>query len=88
MRARTLLLGSALGLGAYYLLKDQGKNMEALKGRLRQGETGEPVASRSPEQDDLAHMIEDVAHRDDIPETPVKQAFEEAVEHPEAHHLR
>lgn len=78
MRARTLLLGGALGLGAYYLL-------QARKG---QSEAGEPAVARSPEQEDLAHMIEDVAHRDDVPETPIKQAFAEAVEHPEAHHLR
>ena len=57
--------------------------------RTRRTETKATTAKTSREidhsNDDLPTMLDDVVHRDDIPETPVKQAFEQAV-HDQAHH--
>jgi hypothetical protein len=76
MRTGWLLVGVSLGLaGAAYLAQGQAG---------RAGRTPATTPKQRLQDDEareaLGHMIEDVAHRPDIPETPVKHAFEHAVE--------
>ena len=112
MRARTILMGAALGAAAYYLkqhpetrdrLQAQGQDLgrklrdraeplrqqlqkrsEQLKARAGQAQPHKAETRRPSETDqdheDLEHMVDDVAHRRDIPDTEMKHAFEEAVE--------
>ena len=76
MRMGWLLVGVALGIAGFTSMSQE-----------RQVQAGREPA-RTPGhrvQDDgareaVGHMIEDVAHRPDIPETPIKQAFEHALE--------
>lgn len=79
MRWGTLLTGMVMGAGAYYYIKDRSATIrQAREARHRRIE--ERLA-----HEELEEMIDDVVHRDDIPETPVKQAFEQAIgehEHP------
>jgi hypothetical protein len=76
MRMGWMLLGVALGIAGVARMSQE---REEQAGR-------EPAKTpRQRVQDDdareaLGHMIEDVAHRPDIPETPIKQAFEHAIE--------
>lgn len=78
MRARTWLMLAGAGAGAYLYYSGQGRKlMDRVNTRLEE---------RREQQDkhQLAHMLDEVVHQDDIPDTPVKQAFEQAV-HEEAH---
>ncbi|MDB5100152.1 MAG: hypothetical protein JWM80_4573 [Cyanobacteria bacterium RYN_339] len=76
MRMGWLLVGVFLGLaGAVHFSQAQ----EAPAGR----EAAKTPKSRIQDEgarEAVSHMIDDVAHRDDIPETPIKQAFEHALE--------
>jgi hypothetical protein len=78
MKARTWLLLASAGTGAYLYYSGQGRRlMDKANTRLEK-------RREQRDKHDLAHMLDEVVHRDDIPETPVKQAFEQAV-HEEAH---
>lgn len=79
MRWGTLLTGAVIGAGAFIYFKDKADEVE------RTRETRRRRAEDQRAHDELEHMVDDVVHRPDIPETPVKQAFEHALgehEHP------
>lgn len=76
MRMGWLFLGVALGVAGV-----------ASRSQERQGQAGREPAETPPgraqgdeAREALGHMLEDVAHRPGIPETPIKQAFEHAIE--------
>jgi hypothetical protein len=73
MRARNWLLLAGVGAGAYLYYSGQGRQlMQTINARME--DMRQQRATR-----ELSTMLDDVVHRDDIPETPVKQAFEHAV---------
>lgn len=78
MKARTWLLLASAGAGAYLYYSGQGRKL------MQKANTRLEARREAHDKHDLAHMIDEVVHRDDIPETPIKQAFEHAV-HDEAH---
>ena len=79
MKARTLLFLAGVGAGAYLYYSGQGERLiDRLNTRLED-------MRQQRATDELSTMLDDVVHRDDIPETPVKQAFEQAV-HEHTHH--
>lgn len=127
MRARTILMGAALGAAAYYLKQhpearaqlkaqsqDLGRKLRERAGPMRQQlqEKADQIKAQAQQKaeqarsqaqapaeekrephlhgahksttdqnhEDLEHMVDDVAHRPDIPDTEMKHAFEEAVE--------
>lgn len=75
MRASWWLLGAAAGAGAAYALlrRNRKQNAPALEQPHR--------IQSEKEAEQVKALLEDVAHRPDIPDTPVKHAFEEAL-HP------
>lgn len=76
MRAGWLLVGMALGAAGFYAWSGQQTRREAApvtlhpRHRVQQDEAREAVGA----------MIGEVVHDPGIPETPVKQAFEHAIE--------
>lgn len=75
MKARTFLFLAGVGAGAYLYYSGQGRKLiDAANTRME-----ELRQQRSTEE--LSNMLDEVVHRDDIPDTPVKAAFEQAV-HP------
>lgn len=77
MRAGWLLVGLLLGAAGYYAWTAQGTT-----GQRAPRTTLEPRHRVQDEQAAAAvgSMIDEVVHNPDIPETPVKQAFEHAIE--------
>lgn len=73
MRWGTLLTGMAVGAVTYFYAKD--KVTEIKQTREIEQKTREEQETHG----DLEHMIDDVVHKPDIPETPVKAAFESAL---------
>ena len=94
MKARTLLVGAAIGTGAYLAFSGKGRHlMERAGSRLQSLKERRAEKHLTPAQtiqderatEEVADMLDDVVHRDDIPETEVKHAFEQAV-HNQVHH--
>jgi hypothetical protein len=73
MKARTYLFLAGLGAGAFLYYSGQGQKLLAAA-NTRLDNRRQRRATR-----ELSTMLDDVVHRDDIPETPMKHAFEEAV---------
>jgi hypothetical protein len=78
MKARTWLFLAGVGAGVYLYTSGQGRKLIDMA-NTRMDERRQQRSTR-----ELATMLDDVVHRDDIPETPIKQAFEHAV-HDKAH---
>ena len=85
MKARTLLLGAAIGTGAYLALSGQGKRLiDRVNTRMQERRAKRHLTPAQTIQDEraseeVADMLDEVVHRDDIPDTEVKHAFEQAV---------
>ena len=85
MKARALLIGGAIGAGAYLALSGQGKRLiDQVNARMRERRAKERLTPAQTIQDErateeVADMLDEVVHRDDIPNTEVKHAFEQAV---------
>jgi hypothetical protein len=80
MRSGWLIFGVLLGVAGYMVWTNQAKEQAVPAATV--DATGEP---KHRVQDDKAKaavgaMIDEVVHHPDIPETPVKQAFEHAIE--------
>lgn len=82
MRTSLWLTGIAIGAGVgYYALRR--KRGEQAEHRAKPELEPKHRIQTEEEAAQVEAMLEDVAHRDDIPDTPVKHAFEEALhEHP------
>ena len=78
MKARTWLLLASAGAGAYLYYSGQGRKL------VQRANTMLEERREARDKHQLAHMLDEVVHQNDIPDTPVKQAFEQAV-HGEAH---
>ena len=79
MRVGMLAIGAAIGAGlAYYYL-----NREAT--RVEEKDTWQAPQHKHDiqgpeEREAVASLIDEVVHEPDVPDTPVKQAFEHALE--------
>ena len=79
MRFTTLIIGAALGVVAYNWFTNQDVQTQ---NRRR---FDKPLEHKHAIQDEGAHLrvtelIDEVIHEPDAPETPIKQAFEHALE--------
>ncbi len=77
MRYGLFALVAAIGAGvAYYAMNRQPTTEKAFR------ETPEPRhrVQGKGEREDIAALIDEVIHAPDVPDTPVKQAFEHALE--------
>jgi hypothetical protein len=63
----------AVGAVAYFYVKDTASTIKQNREIERQSREEQEAHS------EIETMIDDVVHRDDIPETPVKAAFESAL---------
>lgn len=79
MKARTWFMLASAGAGAYLYYSGAGRKL------VQRANTKLEERRQSRATQELSTMLDDVVHKDDIPDTPVKQAFEAAV-HDKAHH--
>lgn len=79
MKARTWFMLASAGAGAYLYYSGTGRKL------VQRANTKLEERRQARATQELSTMLDDVVHKDDIPDTPVKQAFEAAV-HDKAHH--
>lgn len=88
MRLGLILFGAVLGVMGYIYLTETQQQQQQQKQAETTEDTQTPVQphlNKHAIQDDesreaVGAMIDEVVHHDDIPDTPVKQAFAHAVE--------
>ncbi|MNU04084.1 hypothetical protein D3C72_2483570 [compost metagenome] len=69
---------ASAGAGAYLYYSGHGRKL------VQKANTMIEERNDARDKHQLAQLLDEVVHQDDIPDTPVKQAFEQAV-HGEAH---